>query len=85
MARNQYPSRGSLDSASDGYSVTPADGADLPDVPRGIWVGGAGDISMVLLSGNVTLKAVPAGTLLPVRPLRVRSTGTTATDIVALL
>lgn len=85
MARDQFPSRGALDSATDAYAVTPNNDADLADVPRALWVGGGGNISLVMASGTVTLEAVPDGTLLPVRPSRVRATGTTATAIVALL
>lgn len=52
---------------------------------RGIWVGGAGDVSVVLQSGNtVVLKGVLAGSLLPVRATKVTSTNTTASNMVAL-
>ena len=83
--RNQYPGRGSVDGATDGFAITPADATDLVDVPRALWVGTGGDLSLAMASGIITLKAVPAGSLLPVRPLRVRATGTTAADIVGLL
>jgi hypothetical protein len=36
-------------------------------------------------SAPVTLTAVPSGTIIPVRARIVRSTGTTATNIVALI
>lgn len=82
--RNQYPARGSLDGASDGFAITPAD-ADLADITRAIWVGTAGDLSVVMASGaTLLLKNVAAGSLLPVKVARINA-ATTATDIVGLL
>lgn len=72
--------------ASDAFAVTPNDGADLAQVTRGLWVGVAGDVSVVTRGGTtVTLKGAPSGSLIPIRVKRVRSTGTTATDIVGLV
>ena len=68
-----------------GFSVTPADGSDMAQVSRALWVGGAGNLSVVTRGGDtITLVGVAAGTLLPIRATRVRSTGTTATNIHAL-
>lgn len=67
-------------------AVTPADGSDLAGgQPRGIYVGGAGNVA-VHDAGRlaVTFVAVPAGSFLSISPLRVLSTGTTATNIVAV-
>ena len=62
-----------------GSAITPNDGADLAAETRAIYIGSAGDVAMVLVSGDtVTFAGVPAGTLLPVRAVRVRATGTTA-------
>ena len=73
-----------LDSpASDAANVTPSDTTDLPVKPRAIYVNGAGDMAVVMNGATVTL-TVPAGTLLPIRPVRILETGTTATGIVAL-
>ncbi len=83
--RNQFPSRGSLDSATDAFSIAPSDSNDLADVPRAIWVGTGGNVALAMASGNVTLQNVPDGTMLPVRPSRVRATGTTASNMVGLL
>lgn len=67
-------------------SITPDDANDLSFVTRAIYVGGGGnDVAVVLASGDtVTFKAVPTGTVLPIRVARVKSTGTTATNLVAL-
>lgn len=66
-------------------AVTPSDSADLANVTRAIYVGGAGAIAVVSPTGQtVTFSAVPVGTLLPIRAARVKATGTTATNLVAL-
>lgn len=52
---------------------------------RAIYVGTAGNISAELASGTqVTFTAVPAGMILPLRLRKIRATGTTAQNIVAL-
>ena len=66
-------------------SVTPSDSVNLPAGCRGLFVGGAGNLSLVGADGTaVTFTGVTAGTTLPVGPVRVNSTNTTATLIVAL-
>jgi hypothetical protein len=66
--------------------VTPSDSTDLTDTTRAIYVGGAGDVTVNMLkTGSAILfKAVPVGTVLPIRAARVKSTGTTATNLTAL-
>lgn len=51
-----------------------------------IYVGGAGNVTVRSAddASNVTFIAVPVGTILPVRTKQVRSTATTATNLVAL-
>lgn len=52
---------------------------------RGLYVGGAGDVAVVDLSGNsVTLVGVLAGSVIPVRVVKLLSTGTSATNVIAL-
>jgi len=72
--------------ASRGVAITPSDITDLPAGVRALWVGGAGDISVILADDTdpVTLSAIPPGTLLPLMVRRVRATNTTATNIVGL-
>lgn len=73
------------DPADNFFSVTPSDGSDLAIVPRGLYVGGAGDLVVHDRSGTaVTFVGVPAGSVLPIRAFRVLATGTTATSIVGL-
>lgn len=66
-------------------AVTPSDTADLALVSRMLYIGGVGDVAVKMLDGsNCTFKAVPGGSMLPLRVLRVLATGTTATNIVSV-
>ena len=50
-----------------------------------LFVGGAGNIKVTTSSGStVTFNGIAAGTFMPVSALKVWSTGTTATNIIAL-
>lgn len=71
--------------ATDAVAVTPNDSTDLTVVPRALWVGGAGDLSVIMRDGSspVTFTGITVG-YHPLRVSRVRATGTTATNIVAL-
>lgn len=71
--------------ADNGVAVTPSDSATLNFV-RGIWVGGAGNVAVQMRGGaDLTFVGVQAGTLLPIRVSKVKSTNTTATNIIALI
>lgn len=66
-------------------AITPSDGADLANSTRALYVGGSGNISVVMVGGQtVTFSNVQAGSVLPIRVKRVRSTNTTATLILGL-
>ena len=69
----------------DASAVTPSDTVDLPYATRSLYVGGAGDVTVMLVraSAQVTYKAVPAGTRLNISVTRVYATLTTATSILA--
>lgn len=72
--------------ASHGFVVTPHDTNDLPETTRALYVGGAGNIALILASGQaLTFSNVPAGAFLPIRVSAVKSTGTNATQILGLL
>lgn len=76
-----------LDSpAKNAAAVTPNDSTDLTNTARALYIGGAGNVTLDTAGGqtSVAFTGLTAGTILPVRTARVRSTGTTATNIVAL-
>jgi hypothetical protein len=67
--------------------ITKSDTEKLPlGVCRAIWVGGAGDLAVMACGDTaaVTISAVPAGTVVPIKAKLIMSTNTTATLIVAL-
>ncbi len=68
------------------FKVTPDDGTDLERVTKALYIGEEGDV--VLRSAqsdvDVTFRNLPAGYILDVRVLAVRSTGTTAGSLVGL-
>ncbi len=73
--------------ADQGAAVTPSDTVNLTTQSRALYVGGAGNVSVVMggPDANVlTFIAVPAGALLPLIVSRVNATLTTATNIVAV-
>lgn len=68
-----------------GFAITPSDATDLGAETRAIYVGSAGDVELVLASGDaVSLAGVPGGALLPLRVTRVKASGTTAGLLVGL-
>jgi hypothetical protein len=68
------------------FPVTPDDATALPETTRALYVGSGGAVSAELQSGAVaTFAAVAAGSVLPVRIVRVLATGTTASGLVGLV
>jgi len=64
-------------------AVTPSD--TVLQAYEGIYIGGAGNLTVIMESGQSALfTAPPVGTLLPIRVKQVMATGTTATAIVGL-
>ncbi len=71
--------------ASGAAAITPHDTNELTIYTRGIYVGGAGDIALTTVGGDaVTFSGALAGTVLPIRAKIVKSTNTTATNLLAL-
>ena len=68
------------------YAIAPDDDTDLNPATTGIYVGGAGNLTVTMLNGgpNVTFVGIAPGTVLPIRVTRVLVTDTTATSIVGL-
>ncbi len=72
--------------ATGAFAITPIDTGELTVRARSLWVGGAGNLSLVFNDGTTaTITGVPVGTHLPFRVKRVNATGTTATAIVGLI
>lgn len=65
--------------------VTPSDSTDLTLRARGLYIGTGGTL---VVQGNdsadVTFLNVPNGTILPIAVSRVKATGTTCSNIIAL-
>ena len=75
--------------AGAGAAITPHDTNPLPFIPRGIYVGVSGDIVATMSDGaggtvDLTFKSAPQGQVLPIRPSKVKATGTTATNLIAI-
>ncbi len=67
----------------DARDVTKSDSTEFAET-RGLYVGTTGDVAVRMAYGtDVTFKSVPVG-VLPVQVIRVLSTGTTASNIIAL-
>lgn len=69
------------------FDITKHDTNALTEVTRAIYVGTGGDIVLRAIgsAADVTLKGVPQGALVPLRVSHVRSTGTTAADLVGFV
>lgn len=86
-AKDLYVARVASNQSRMAAAVTPNDSTDLTTYAKALYVGVTGDV-VVLPVGNadgasVTFKAHPVG-YMPVMVRRVLSTGTTATNILAL-
>jgi len=72
-------------------AVTPSDTVNIPSISGGVndgcvlYVGTTGDLKVITTGQDeVTFVNVQGGSFIPVQVLRVLSTGTTASNIVAL-
>lgn len=71
-------------------AVVPSNTADLTETPKALYVGTGGDIAMIgdnEVAGTAATvwRNVPSGAVVPFRPRRIMATGTTASDILAIL
>ncbi|MBE7731993.1 spike base protein, RCAP_Rcc01079 family [Devosia faecipullorum] len=70
--------------ASGAYSVTPSDSAALSIVPRALYIGIGGSLSVEMKWGGiVTFQNLPDGALIPIRAVKVLA-ASTASAIVGL-
>lgn len=65
-------------------AITPSDTAKLEPVPVSVFVGTGGDVAAEGADGNVEIFKALAGTVLPIQPIRIRATGTNASNLVAV-
>ena len=67
------------------YAVVPHDSSALPVVPKGLYVGIGGDVTLrgVGASADVTYRNLPDASYIAVRASHVRATGTTASALIA--
>lgn len=73
--------------STDAVAVTPNDVVPLNLIPKAVYIGTGGDLTVCGSkegATDVTFKNVPDGAVLPFRAKFIRATGTTATDIVVL-
>lgn len=77
--------------ATHAVAITPSDTVQIKDAngnivqTRGIYVGGAGNVTVIMDKGQtVTFTAPPVGSILPIETSQVKATSTTATLLVAL-
>ncbi len=71
--------------ASNAVPITPNDMTPLANVTRAIYVGQTGDVSVEMQNGQiVTFQNVQGGSILALRTMKIRQTGTTALGIIAL-
>lgn len=59
--------------------LVPSDTADLPEVPKAVWVETGGNAVVRDSDGNTLTYKTYDGSWLPIRPTRVMATGTTGT------
>jgi hypothetical protein len=70
-------------SAYGAAAITKSDTTVIPTT-RAVWVGGAGDLAVVMNRGEtITFTGVPAGTLMPIQVTKVLA-ATTATSMTAM-
>ncbi len=82
----QYSSDTVASPGTRAVAITPHNTNALTDIPKALYVGVGGDITMRGLNGaaDVLWKNVQSGQIIPFRAQFIRSTGTTATNIVAI-
>jgi hypothetical protein len=70
--------------AAHAFLITPGS-SPLAVYPRGLYIGGAGNINVTMVGGEtLVFTGLPAGALLPIRVSHVLATNTTATAIIGL-
>ena len=81
---SQVSPKDALHTAGSWKAISPSDTAKIEPFPRSVYVGGAGTVIAVGQDGVSAPFVAVAGATLPIQPTQVLSTGTTATNLVAL-
>jgi len=67
------------------FVATPSNTVDLPFISREIYIGGTGNLTVIMQGGASCLfSALPVGAKLPIACERIMATGTTATLITVM-
>jgi hypothetical protein len=66
------------------FNIGPSDSTNLTIIPRAIYVGVSGDVAAVDVNGTVCVFKSLAVGWHPIRPRRINSTSTTATNIIGV-
>ncbi len=66
------------------FAILPSDTQPLPDLPKGIYVGTGGDVTLrgVNATADVTYRNLPDASYIAVHASHVRATGTTAGNLI---
>lgn len=66
------------------FAIIPNDSAELPAIPKGIYVGTGGHVTLrgVGANADVTYRNLPDASYIAVRAQYVRATGTSASDLI---
>lgn len=71
--------------SGEALAITPSDSTYFSSPTRGIYVGGAGNITCITASGaSVVFYNCVAGSILPIRVVLINATGTSASNLVGL-
>jgi hypothetical protein len=86
LGPNQSLNSANTAPAMEAVAITPSNSDDLPNgVARALYIGGGGAVVLdTYTQTSLTFSGLQGGTILPVNVKRVRSTGTTATNLIAL-
>ena len=82
----QYQSPTLISPGTAFVALTPSDSVDIATKPRALYIGVGGNIAVTdELGVTTTFLNVPAGAFLPIRPVRLMATNTTATSIIGCI
>jgi hypothetical protein len=82
---SNYTPSSSINQYEYAEAITKSDTVNITGVARALYVGVGGIVVAVMPNGDaVNFTGVPAGAIIPIRFIRINSTTTTATNMVAL-